>query len=73
MGYRKVCRTQQEIDEIWSNLDSESSSRESNTVETDSVFSHVCVDLETTSLKRDSEIIQIACLSVTDNHSSFST
>ena len=64
--------SQQEIDEIWSNLDIESSSRESKIVETDSVFSYFCVDFETTSLKRDSEIIQIACVSVADNHSSFS-
>ena len=62
--------SQQEIDEIWNNLDIESSSRESNTVETDSVFSYFWVDLETTSLKH--EIIQVACVSVVDNHSSFS-
>ena len=60
--------SQQEIDEIWSNLDIESSSRESKTVEKDGVFSYFSVDLETTSLKRDSEIIQIACVSVADNH-----
>ena len=71
--YIKKSMSQQEIDEIWSNLDSVSSSRGSNTVETDSVFSYVCVDLETTTLKHDSEIIQIACVSVADNHSSFST
>ena len=65
--------SQPEIDEIWSNLDIESSSRESKTVEKDGVFSYFSVDLETKSLKRDSEIIQIACVSVADNHSSFST
>ena len=64
--------SQQEIDEICSNLDTESSSRESKTVEKDGVFSYFSVDLKTTSLKRDSEIIQIAYVSVADNHSSFS-
>ena len=61
----------EELKEISSVVVEESSPKE-KIYELNGTFTCFCSDLETTGLKRDSEIIQIACISAEDKTDTFS-
>ena len=59
--------SKEELEKISSVIDLQGPSPKEKTLELNNALKCFCFDLETTGLKRDSEIIQIACASIQDN------